>query len=282
MLSHSFIHLPGIGPAKERKLWNDGITTLGQLQQALPSIVGGKKKTELEIALNRSQMALETGDLSHFARTLPKSEAWRFVPELIEECAYVDIETTGLDRPPVGHSTTVTFFFRNEVMQEYEAKRKSELVNWIVQEASLVCSFNGASFDIPWLQQEFGVVFKQPHIDLRNLFCKQGLKGGLKSIQKHFHDVPQRTAMDINGFDAVRLWQMYKKGVPQALETLLTYNAEDTVVLPPLLVKAYQKEREKFPFLELPSIPMPQEVSLQTKICPEVYRSLGYSSPIAH
>lgn len=277
MIEHSFLHLPGIGPAKEQKLWNAGITRWDELRIVACEVVSAAKRAEFEAALDLSCEAWDEQNFSYFAQNLPKSDMWRMIPGREQNIAYVDIETTGLHRPPEGYSTTITFLFRGEVLQEYEFAKKQQLIHYILSESEIVCTFNGASFDIPWMQREFNCVFTQPHVDLRVWMCKQGFKGGLKSIQKLMTDIPQRTGMDITGYDAVKLWKMHLQGVAGALETLLTYNAEDTLVLHPLLVKAFNKEVETHPQFQLNLLKMPILPKLKTDICPNVYSLLGYS-----
>jgi uncharacterized protein YprB with RNaseH-like and TPR domain len=96
----------------------------------------------------------------------------------------------------------------------------------------------------------------------------------LKAIQKLFADIPQRAALDIDGFDAVRLWQMHKQGLPGALDALLTYNAEDTIVLAALLVKAFNKETEKHKIFEIPMLEDHKIPKLFTQVSPAIYRRL--------
>ena len=102
--------------------------------------------------------------------------------------------------------------------------------------------------------------------------------GGLKKVQKLFADIPERLSLDINGFDAVRLWGMHRKGVEGALETLLTYNAEDTVVLEPLLVKAFNLEVDRFPGAGLEKMPLRPMAELKTKSHQAVYEMLRVGS----
>ena len=77
----------------------------------------------------------------------------------------------------------------------------------------------------PETEERFGLKLTQAHIDLRFWMARLGFRGGLKSIQRSFPEVRQRESMDIDGFDAVRLWRLHERGVPNALATLLTYNS---------------------------------------------------------
>jgi uncharacterized protein len=49
----------------------------------------------------------------------------------------------------------------------------------------LILSFNGSSFDLPFLEKKYpGLIPKVPHIDIRHLCARTGLIGGLKNIEK--------------------------------------------------------------------------------------------------
>jgi uncharacterized protein YprB with RNaseH-like and TPR domain len=58
---------------------------------------------------------------------------------------------------------------------------------------------------------------------------KIGLSGGLKQVEKDIGI--ERDRPDISGRDAVRLWREHESGRDGALETLISYNREDTVNL---------------------------------------------------
>lgn len=245
MLKSTFIHIPGIGPAAERKLWDKGLLDWDRLERAVPELYTGDKALTVSEFLRQSNQAYVKRDLHYFYRSFPRDALWRLVPECLDGVAYLDIETTGMGHPPQCESTTITFYFRGEVYQEHEHAKKEKLIRWILEECTMICTFFGESFDVPFLTREYGIPFKKAHIDLCFWLKRLGYKGGLKRVQKLFKDIPERQSLDIDGFDAVRLWRLHERGMSGALETLLTYNAEDTVVLEPLLVKAYNLELER-------------------------------------
>jgi uncharacterized protein len=200
------------------------------------------------------------------------------VPECFNDAdagiAYLDIETTGTGHPPLCESTTITFYFKGQVLQEHDHAKKKALIKKVLDECSMVCTFFGEAFDVPFLEKEYGILFKKPHVDLCFWLKRLGYKGGLKKVQKLFKEIPERLSLDIDGFDAVRLWKLHKRGVDGALETLLTYNAEDTVVLEPLLVIAYNLEVEKNAQsapTRLEKLPMRSLPELTTKVHRKVY-----------
>jgi uncharacterized protein YprB with RNaseH-like and TPR domain len=274
MLTRSFCHIPGIGPKAELKLWSRGIQSWEQLHEEAPILFKGDKPDLVRRSLVTSRQALDEGNLHYFYRSMPREQLWRMIPGHLDDIAYLDIETTGMGHPPACESTTITFYFRGEVLQEYDHKLKRALIRKILDESRIICTFFGESFDVPFLQREYGIEFSKAHLDLCHWLKRLGYKGGLKKVQKMFPDIPDRASMDIDGFDAVRLWSMHRRGVSGALETLLTYNAEDTVVLAPLLVKAFNMEAAKNPELEVAPLAMHTMPGLKTQTHAAVYRLL--------
>jgi len=279
MLENSFVHLPGIGPETEEKLWSLGLRTWDDLEANLTDVFSEKKASKILDALCGSREAHQASEFHYFQERLRSPEMWRLVPAILNQnlshkIAYLDIETTGLGFPPQSHSTSIAILFDGQLHLEYDPARKFKLLKEIEREAKLLVTFNGGPFDLPFLRREFGLAFSQAHLDLRFWFARLDLRGGLKKIQKSFPQVPQRDYMDIDGFDAVRLWSMHSKGIPRALDTLLTYNAEDTVVLEQLMYCGLNIEAEKKSSLRLGTYSLPQAPKIPTRVCPEVYRLL--------
>ena len=67
---------------------------------------------------------------------------------------------------------------------------------------------------------------------------------------------------------------MYQKGEKSALETLLVYNAEDTVVLQHLLLKAMEYELVRRPELKLKPILLPPAPEIPGEIDQEILKKL--------
>lgn len=96
MLSSSFLHIPGIGPVTERRIWERGVHSwrdfLGDPARARLS----PRATErVAVAVNLSLDRLQEEDHRFFAASLPRREHWRAYPEFSHRVAYLDIETTG-------------------------------------------------------------------------------------------------------------------------------------------------------------------------------------------
>ena len=66
-----------------------------------------------------------------------------------------------------------------------------------------------------------------------------GLRGGLKKIEKAIGLDRDDDLCLLSGRDAVNLSNMAQDGEPNALETLIRYNAEDVASLPGLAEYAY-------------------------------------------
>jgi uncharacterized protein len=279
VLERSFVHLPGVGDAKEKQLWERGVLGWQELEASGARHFTAARWLKVAAELQRSRAAHGARDPFYFYQTLPRDHLWRLVPDYWRDIAYLDIETTGMGRPPDAHSTTITFWFRGQLLQEHETAAKARLIRHVLGQAKVLCTFFGEAFDVPFLRAEFGIPFSIAHLDLCFWLKKLGFRGGLKRIQKQFPQIPARLSMDIDGFDAVRLWRMHRQGKPGALETLLTYNAEDTVVLEPLLVLAYNLEVAKRPELGLAPLPLPAMPELPTRVYPEIYAALRGIAP---
>ncbi len=277
MLQNSFVHLPGIGADTEQKLWDQGLKTWDDLSLNLSRLFGPQKAKKVAFALDESQAAHQAGEIKYFQEKFKSAEMWRLLPSLIQKksaIAYLDIETTGLGFPPQCQSTTISVLFKGQLHIEHDRQKKRQLLEQIQTEAELLVTFNGGTFDLPFLRREFRLLLRQTHLDLRYWMARLDYKGGLKKVQKAFSEIHQRRSMDIDGFDAVRLWNLHLRGVPKALETLMTYNAEDTVVLEQLIYCGLNLEAQRRPQLGLITYNIPQSPKIPTQVCPFVYRAL--------
>src|SRR5208283_5836941 len=97
MLRHTFIHLPGIGPHRERKLWSQGILDWNRFLEAAANGVLSKKMGQSAVPLlHRSLEAAAAGDPRFFHAHLPSRESWRLYTDFADKACFLDIETTGL------------------------------------------------------------------------------------------------------------------------------------------------------------------------------------------
>ncbi len=229
-IENSFIPVRGVGEQTERQLWEHGVTHWGEFDG---SVVGETLADRIEQFIETGWQHLEAGEIGFFADALPTGSQWRLYENVREATCFVDIETTGLDahRHKV---TTVSFHQGGDTTtlvsgQDLTADRlQAEL-----DRAALLVTFNGARFDIPFLETCYDIEATTPHVDLLYPCKKLGLTGGLKAIEREVgigRDQP-----DLSGRDAVRLWHQYERGDEEALETLIRYNRADTANLEPLM-----------------------------------------------
>ena len=247
MLRHSFIHLPRVGKITERQIWEAGITTWQEFldSPALPSRVE-RRRTDLSQILEDSHERFQEGDAAFFGSLLPSGERWRLYSDFRHRAAFVDIETTGLS--PTSSHITMIGVFDSEGYSAFVYDENLEDFRNALEKYDLVLTFNGAAFDIPYIEHYFGSIFKHVvHIDLRFALRRMGLSGGLKSIERQLK-VGRPTELGVlDGFDAVLLWQMWREGDTAARETLIRYNAEDVASLPALADIAYNALAERLP-----------------------------------
>ncbi len=254
MLQHTFCHIPGIGMKTEQKLWEAGITDWTHWQSQSSVRLSAAIRIDAARVLDSSLAALED-DPNFFTAKLSSTEPWRIFPHYRNRTAYLDIETTGLD--DYAELTTIALYDGQEIFTYVNGRNLDDFARDI-QKYQVIVSYNGKSFDVPFLERHFRIKLPQAQIDLRYVLARLGFKGGLKGCEKQLG--MNRGALDgVDGYFAVLLWQEYlQNNNEKALETLLAYNIEDTVNLERLLVEAYNRNVLSTPFGEELFLPLPQ------------------------
>lgn len=229
-IEQSYIPVRGVGETTERSLWEEGATHWNRFE---PDLLGEKTGRRVEDFIARAEPRLETRDVDFFAREFPDRAQWRLYENFREQTLFLDIETTGLDH----HRDVVTTVSLHRDGETETLVRGRDLTAGRLQShleaAGLLGTFNGAQFDVPFLEAELGIDVDLPHLDLRFLCQRLGLTGGLKQIERSIGI--EREMPDISGRDAIRLWRQYERGDRAALDTLVEYNRADTVNLEALL-----------------------------------------------
>ena len=241
MLPYTFIHLPNVGPVTELALWDEGIHTWQDFcsAESLPSRIRGQS-SDLKDTVAECMKRLDELDSNYFSRSIPRSESWRMYADFRHNAAFLDIETTGLS-PDYSIITLVGILDRDGYHSFVYDQNMSDLRE-ALEQYDLIVTFNGASFDLPFIESHFGEVFKHTaHIDLRHVLNRIGQKGGLKAIERRLGVGRPSELTALDGFDAVRLWRMWELGSEGALDTLIRYNAEDVFSLPKLAEIAYNR-----------------------------------------
>ena len=134
---------------------------------------------------------------------LASNQSWRLFPEFRDTMAYLDIETTGLDR--YYNTITTIALYDGQSIKIYVRGQNLEDFIEDIQKYKVIVSYNGKSFDVPFLEHYFNIRLDHAHIDLRYVFYSLGFKGGLKGCERQL-GMDRGDLSDIDGFFAVLLW----------------------------------------------------------------------------
>lgn len=222
-IENSFIPVQGVGATTERKLWAAGITHWDDFDG---SVVGPTTAERIEGWIAEADDRLDAGDSTYFHDAFPSNARWRLYENFRGETCFLDIETTGLSHD----HDDVTVVSLTQAGETTTLVQGEDLSAGTLQEAlgdaSLLMTFNGKSFDVPFLETSYDLSIDLPHIDLMYPCRRLDLTGGLKVIEQNIGI--DRDRPDLSGRDAVRLWHQYERGDEDALDTLVTYNRDDT------------------------------------------------------
>ena len=167
MLGRTFIHLPGVGSVTEREIWKSGISDWSEFLASdfLPNRIE-RRRPGLQSLVHESQERLEEGHARYFHDSLPGGERWRLYSDFRDNAAFLDIETTGLS-PQFGYITMVGIL-DSQGYKAFVYDENLEDLREALEQYDLVVTFNGAAFDLPYVEHHFGRIFKDmAHIDLR-------------------------------------------------------------------------------------------------------------------
>jgi hypothetical protein len=268
MLQNTFIHIQGIGAITEQRLWESSLRDWDSIDGDLPTPVSAGRKYFIEQGIEESKRHLANHNPSYFSKLLPANHSWRLFPEFRDSTVYLDIETTGLDR--YFNDITTIALYDGQCIQTYVQGQNLEDFIEDIQKHKVIVTYNGKSFDVPFLEQYFNIRLDHAHIDLRYILFSLGYRGGLKGCERQL-GMDRGNLSDIDGFFAVLLWDEYQRtGDQKALDTLLAYNIQDTINLENLMVTAYNLKLKDTPFYdthlieESPPPVNPYSVDLET------------------
>ena len=253
MIQNSFIQLPGIGKKKEIALWNNGIFSWN-------NYINNKKESGAKIDEDKSLLNIKKCisnlakyQANYFYNTLPSSEEWRLFREFKNHCLYLDIETNGGDSYS-GFITTIATYDGNEIKYYVNGKNLDDFIIDVFDYKILI-TYNGKSFDIPFIENFFNVELNHAQIDLRYALASLGFKGGLKSCEQQLG--LRRDGLDgVDGYFAIHLWNDYYYNANQkALESLLAYNIEDSINLEKLMQIAYNMKIDRLGYENFEKVP---------------------------
>ncbi len=230
MIQNSFIFLDKVSYKKEQNFWKQGVKTWDDflLKQKIKGISQSTKK-QYDVAIRLAKLNLIYNNVSFFTELLKPKETWRLYNLYKNEALYLDIETSGWDITVIGmYNKTMKQFVKNISMDKKEILRE-------IYKHKLIITFNGSSFDLPMINRFLKHEIKLPHIDLRHVCTRIGLKGGLKAIEKQLKIKRNNKIESMLGNEAVYCWELWQHTKNRKyLELLLKYNKADTVNLKPL------------------------------------------------
>ncbi len=201
--------------------------------------------SELRTCARESETHLRNGDASYFDRLLPRTDSWRMYGDFRDSAAYVDVESDG----PRGEGKITVIGLSDGIRTKvFVAGRNLPEFPEAIRKYSLLVTYNGREFDVPFMCDTFGNIFERMgHIDLQYALERLGYARGLKQIQEQMGFRREGMLGSLDGRAAVWLWEEYQKGNKKALETLLRYNLEDVVVLQSLAEAVYNEASSSLP-----------------------------------
>ena len=243
MLKKTFCHTSGISQNTEKLLWENGIFSWNDFLERFDSInfLPDSKKEKIRTEILFSKDYLNENNINYFRDKLVGKEHYRLAN--FGKIAYVDIETTGLSK--YSHDITVIGIYDGEESKIYVNGQNLEEAYEYLKDFDIIVTFNGKTFDLPFIEEKSGNKYDIVHLDLRYMLKEIGLSGGLKSIEEEVGIVRPDEVQGVDGFEAVRLWKRYLKGDEEALEILLKYNEEDIVNLK-FLLEHYLNKKNNF------------------------------------
>jgi uncharacterized protein YprB with RNaseH-like and TPR domain len=256
MLTNTFCHMPGIGARVEQRLWAAGILSWEHAFRADSFPVSGGRAAAICRSARESIEELSRRNAAFFADNMRSSEHWRLFPEFRNSVAYIDIETTGL-----GHYgdyiTSIALYDGADVRWYVHGENLEEFAEDI-RRYRLLVSYNGKTFDVPFIRNYLRIPMEQAHIDLRYVLKSLGYTGGLKGCERKLG--LDRGELDgVDGYFAVLLWNDYIRNDNRgALDSMLAYNIADAVNLEALMVMAYNMKLAGTAFESARRLPLPE------------------------
>jgi len=236
-------------------LWAAGLLGWHQVGSAGSCDIPAKKLMSIAACLTESSEHLDRNNPAYFADHLPAREHWRFFPEFRKTTAFIDIETTGIEM--FGFEITTIALYDGESIRYYVQGQNLDAFMDDIEKYNVIVTYNGKTFDVPFIEKYFGIRLNHAHIDLRYVLKSLGYSGGLKLCEKAL-GLDRGDLDGVDGCFAVFLWQDFQRtGNTKALETLLAYNIEDVVNLETLMVLAYNLKLKDTPFSRTHELPLP-------------------------
>lgn len=190
-----------------------------------------------EIAYAKDRLLVR--DAQFFGGRLAQRDHYLLYDDFLHRAGFLDIETTGLSRERHVITTISVYDGKETVTLVRGSTLTPDALASLLSRFSMLVTFNGAMFDLPFIRAHFpGVVMPPLHVDLRFVCRRADLTGGLKRIEQVLGVSRVEEVQGVDGAAAVRLWKRFeKKGDKQALLKLIKYNQEDVHTLEEVAAK---------------------------------------------
>ena len=248
MIRNSFIFLERVGNQLEKNIWDNGIPDWDSfLKKDRINGLSKSRKLYYDRKIIEARKQLFDANSSYFLDILPKSQTWRLYDFFKEDAVFLDIETTGLSK--IHDDITVFGLYdglSTKTMIQGINLNYNELKKEL-QKYKLIVTFNGASFDIPFIQKRYpDLIPRIPNFDVRSLTKQLGLTGGLKKIERELNIKRKEIVEEFSGGDALTLWKMYRAtGDEYYLNLLVEYNEYDIINLKTVAERCVKSMRQK-------------------------------------
>ncbi len=252
MIDSAFLHFSGIGKKNRDRLLQAGIIDWESALLKTEQIpFKGEKKEKFLLEIENNLQAHKDQNIRFFTEKFHPLDKWRILSEYFERTSYFDIETDGI----YNRITTISVYHKGKVYSFTKYKNLDDFLD-ILEDIDLIVSFNGASFDIPVVLQNFRIPsFPVPHVDLRWVCYHEGVRGGLKEIEKKLNILRPMDLQGADGMEAIRLWfQWIEWKDKQALIRLVRYCSADVLSLVKLTEKVLSRKLNTFQYTDDGSI----------------------------
>ena len=231
-LRQAFAHFPNIGPTRLKMLLEAGIRSWEDIGPFPPPElhVWNAFWTPIYQTAIACREADATNDIQFFIERLAPMDRWRLLYKHWSQCAFLDIETSGLDFD--ADITVISVFYQHRVHLFVKDENIDDFPDFLLT-LPFIATYNGSTFDIPKIIRNFNLPpLPIPHVDLRWLCHRLDLTGGLKPIEHTLGIVRPTDLQGTDGDDAIRLWQEWQsRHDDMSRYRLLKYCAADTLSL---------------------------------------------------
>ncbi|MCB1192441.1 MAG: ribonuclease H-like domain-containing protein [Leptospiraceae bacterium] len=231
MIEEAFLHFKRVGKKTLERLKGYGIQNwYDVLKLQNTNVISKNLVNSLVEEIHFYLDVLETENISCLVNNFKGEDKWRILGRYFDRLSYFDIETDGL-----GYDSRITLIVCYHKGRLYEFVRHENLEGFLdlLNDIELLVSFNGQSFDVPWVRHAFHIPeLPCPHIDLRWVCKKIGLEGGLKSIEWDLGIQRPSDLIGVGGYEAVLLWDRWERwNDVEAKRKLIRYCSADVLSL---------------------------------------------------